>query len=212
MKRVFVFLGLFLIVAGGVSAHPHMFIDSKVSFVFDGNCLEGFVVDWTFDSMFTESIILDYDLNRDGAFDEQEVKEIERGAFSNLKNFGYFTFLRYNERPYPVEEVKNFEVYMENDRLGYRFFVPFQVEAGENFALFSVAIFDETFFCDIAFIEDNPVSIRGESGVETVIYLNENKDLSINYNNQNTSGGRNDAAYSGTAYPTELVLKFRKTR
>ncbi|MCK4541160.1 MAG: DUF1007 family protein [Spirochaetales bacterium] len=212
MKRLFGFLGLFLLVVGGITAHPHMFIDSKVSFVFDGNCLEGFVVDWIFDSMFTESIILDFDLNRDRVFDEQEVKEIEEGAFSNLKNFGYFTCLRYNGRPYPVEEVKNFEVYIENDRLGYRFFVPFHVEAGEKFGILRVALFDETFFCDIALIEDNPVSVRGESGVEMVIYLNENKDLSISYNNQNASGGRNNTAYSGTAYPTEVVLKFRKAQ
>jgi ABC-type uncharacterized transport system substrate-binding protein len=141
MKRLFGFLGLFLLVVGGITAHPHLFIDCKISFVFKGNCLEGFVVEWTFDSMFTESIFLDYDLNRNRVFDEQEARELEGEASYSLKNFGYFTCLRYNERLYPVEEVKDFEVYVENDRIVYRFFVPFHVEAGENFNIIRVAIF-----------------------------------------------------------------------
>jgi ABC-type uncharacterized transport system substrate-binding protein len=190
MNKLFVFLGLFLLVAPGITAHPHTFIDSKISFVFEGNCFKGFVIVWIIDWMTTESIILEYDLNRDRVFNEQEVKEIEEWSFSHLKEFGYHTHLHYNERLYPVEKVEDFIAYIENDRLVYRFFIPFHVEAGEDFDILRVAFFDETFYCDLALIEDNPVSIRGDSGVEMVIYVNGNN----------------------TAYPTEVVLKFRKAR
>ncbi len=72
------------------SSHPHVFIHTAVDAVFDDEGLAGFQVRWLFDEMLSSMILMDYDQNDNRRFEPSEVKALEEGAFSNLKNFHYF--------------------------------------------------------------------------------------------------------------------------
>ncbi|MBW7957044.1 MAG: DUF1007 family protein [Deltaproteobacteria bacterium] len=72
-------------------SHPHMSIDNSVTAVFDANGLAGFRLEWTFDEMSSSIFILDFDVNKNGRLEKSEIAALEKGAFSNLKNFEYFT-------------------------------------------------------------------------------------------------------------------------
>ncbi len=212
MKRYILIGILYAIIGAPVWAHPHMFIDSQVTAVFDKSQFKGFWIEWKFDPMFTASIRLDYDRNRDGAFNDREVQLIEQNAFANLKNYHYFTTLSYGNTDYRVDQVKQFSAWMENERLVYKFFVPHSIPVSQDLNKLRLVIFDETFFCDIVYQKKDPVSIKGGQFVSAQTEIRKNSDAVVTYDptggmsrNNESGGGSN-----GQAYPYELYLTFRQ--
>jgi len=197
--------------AAPVYSHPHMFIDSEVTFDFDRDSLKGFWIQWYFDVMFTASIRLDYDYDKNGQFDTAEVRDIEQQAFQNLRNFHYFTCVIREDGVDSVEEVRNFDAWLEDDQLVYRFFVPYRVTLTEDVEKLSIIIFDDTFWCDILYREDSPVKYKGEAWVAAEADIRANREQMIEYD---PTGGRdrtgNQTAALGQAFPYELRLSFRK--
>ncbi len=199
--------------ASPVFAHPHMFIDTEVSVEFDRDSLKGFWIQWYFDVIFTASIRLDYDYNKNGQFEAGEVRDIEQNAFRNLRNFHYFTSVIREDDIDEIEEVRDFSAWLENDQLVYRFFVPYKVPLTAETGRLSLIIFDDTFFCDIMYTEDSPVRIKGGTYAAAEATILANRDYMVEYDP--TGGrGRDEAAGRstsiGTAFPYELQLSFRK--
>lgn len=208
MKR-YIVLVLFSIILGFPTwAHPHMFIDSHVSAVFNQEQLQGFWIEWKFDQMFTASIRIDYDRNRDGEFNDSEVRLIEENAFANLKNYHYFTTIFHGENSHRVERVEKFSAWMENERLVYRFFVPQSIPISKEKNRVKVVIFDDTFFCDIAYMEENPVSIEGRRFVSVKARIQKNRDAVVTYDPTGGMSRDNGGGAEGRAYPYELYLTF----
>jgi len=77
-----------LLSAGSAWGHAHVWIHGAVIVHFDEKGVAGFKQEWVFDEMFSHMIIHDFDKNKNGRFEPEEVKEVYRGAFSNLKDFG----------------------------------------------------------------------------------------------------------------------------
>ena len=105
MARTYRFFLVLLLVAcfaaGGIRlshAHPHVFIDSWVTVVFDEKGLAGFNIRWVFDDMFSSMMIMDFDVSKNGRFELPEIKDIEKCGFSNLKKFGYFVHVKIDKK------------------------------------------------------------------------------------------------------------------
>lgn len=118
----------------GAFGHPHVFIDNSISIVFDEHGLAGFGIEWAFDEMFSAMIIHNYDTNKNGKFEAGEIEEIKKGAFSNLRKFDYFIFVKINAQPFKIQFVKNFSTATVEDRLAYRFFIPCHVRAVDSYS------------------------------------------------------------------------------
>lgn len=212
MKRLYFILVFAVLIGGPIWAHPHMFIDSQVTAVFDQQQLKGFWIEWKFDQMFTASIRMDYDRNRDGQFNDQESRLIEQNAFANLKNYNYFITLSHGGESYRAQQVEGFDAWMENDRLVYKFFVPYSLTISGSQSNVKLIIFDDTFFCDIAYVDEDPVSIEGLQYVSAQAEIKRNRDAVVNFDptggmeRDNGAGAGNG---SGQAYPYELYLSFR---
>ncbi|MFO7731375.1 MAG: DUF1007 family protein [Spirochaetia bacterium] len=209
MKRYILISLLWMILGIPLWAHPHMFIDSQVTAVFNQDELQGFWVEWRFDQMFTASIRMDYDRNRDGDFNDREVQMIEENAFRNLENYNYFTSIYRDGQEYQVDRVEQFDAWMEDERLFYRFFIPHTLSLSEQEQRVKVVIFDETFFSDIAYKEQDPVSIEGREFVSAKARIQKNRDAAISYD---PTGGMSrdddDGTAAGRAFPYELYLTF----
>ncbi len=193
--------------AAALHSHPHMFIDSRVSLHFDSTGMTGFTVEWLFDPFFTSQILLDYDSNRSGQFERNEVEAIERGAFSNLVNYHYFTSAGINGNKKDIITVDNFDAFIREERLGYRFHVPFSAAAspaGSEPEEIRISIFDDTFFCDIAAVEAHPVRVEAPSSLSVEWEILRNSDAPIRYDPASGQARREGTDYSGTVYPEEL--------
>ncbi|WP_321990975.1 DUF1007 family protein [Marispirochaeta aestuarii] len=203
MIRRFLLLAL-LCLPSVLAAHPHMFIDTRLKIDIQGNSLKQIEITWYFDPMFTASIVGDFDGDRNGVFTPEETEGVREYAFSNLENYDYFTFLELNGTTHVPRRIENFRVFVENRQLVYRFSIPFDLEVKEK--KFAIAIYDESYFCDILFHEESPIEFQGTRPADWEIL--ENKDMSINYGGP-VSVSRDGKEYSGTAFPQQLQVSLR---
>jgi ABC-type uncharacterized transport system substrate-binding protein len=158
-------------VAGSAKAHPHVFIDNAVAFTFTGGKVSAVQLEWAFDEIFSGDIIHDYDKNKDGKFDADEAARIEQEAFSNLKNYHYFTYVWVDGKPQHPTTAQSFKVRRHADTVVYSFVVPFNVPIDPRHARLEIAIYDESYYVEVALERRLPIRLEGEgsAGCQTKV-------------------------------------------
>jgi ABC-type uncharacterized transport system substrate-binding protein len=109
--------------AADAGAHPHVWIDTVATFVFDRDKVVSIKLEWTFDEFFSESLLYGIHPKKKGTLDAREIKELYEKDFANLKNYDYFIHLRLGGKKLPVREVSDFSAAVLNGRVVYRFTV-----------------------------------------------------------------------------------------
>jgi ABC-type uncharacterized transport system substrate-binding protein len=180
-----------------VYAHPHVFMDTTVTARFDERGLSGFHIEWMFDEMFSNMIISDFDENRDLRFDAEEIGKIEDGAFSNLKNFHYFTYIWVNGRETPFKKVTQFSASIRGNTLSYRFFIPCVVEIGDAEEVVTVGAYDESYYCDVGFAKNTPFILKNGEGYDVSHKIVQDTKNPI---------------YYGQVFPYVLEIHVRRSR
>jgi ABC-type uncharacterized transport system substrate-binding protein len=136
-------------------SHPHVFVDVDLVIVFNEQGLAGFRQRWFFDEMFSSTILMSFDKNKDHMLTVHEIEEIKKSAFNNLRNYGYFTHILIEGNTFEVKYVTEFSAEIHDNRLLYTFFVPCHVVASEQFKHITVSLFDETYYTDVALLSDS---------------------------------------------------------
>ena len=190
--------------------HPHTFIDSTIECEFDSSGLKGFWINWTFDQMFTAQLIMDYDLDRNGSLSKEEVLDIKENAFSNLINFNYFTYITENKNTFRPMEVRSFSASIKGKDIFYRFFIPYTSIAADNGNRVIIAVYDDTFFCDVALKSDKNAEKKYSDIFDIKLQKRKNREKTISYDNSFQSVTRDGAVYSGFVNPEEIVVEFTK--
>ncbi len=176
-------------------AHPHVFIDNRVSVLFNDKGLAGFKLEWTFDEMFSSTIIQDFDLNLDGKFNEKEIKKMESVTFSNLKKYDWFTYITINGKQFKIKDINGFYAGIDSGVVFYEFFLPCEVTAAERNREVKIAIFDPTYFVQILWASENPFCFKDTSNIMLSYEVFEEEENSY---------------YYGQIIPEALKVKFRK--
>jgi len=176
-------------------AHPHIFIENTVRIVFDGTGMTGVRARWVFDEMFSSTMIEGYDADKDGAFAPAEVEELRKGAFANLKNYNYFTYITIGKKAFDVVYVKDFQAGVKDHRIIYSFFIPCHVKAGAAPRNVTVAMYDETYYTDMLLVDYQSDHTAAPGTVTSSIKQVENF---------------NKTFYFGQIAPVELIVTFKK--
>ena len=210
INRLFLSFLLFFSLTAFVFSHPHTFIDSVIECEFNESGISGFWINWSFDSVFAASIIMDFDRDRNKVFSKSEIEDIRKNAFSNLENFNYFIYITENRKTIRPVTVTVFSASIVEKDIFYRFFVPYNSIAADKQNSVIIAIYDDTFFCDISIKSVNvvPDDISNIFDIETKIRVNEEK--TIRYDNAYQSITRDGASYTGFVNPQEIVIRFSK--
>jgi ABC-type uncharacterized transport system substrate-binding protein len=210
MKKLIVPMILFAVCVSPIFAHPHVTLDARIQFEFEGNRCLGFWEDWTFDAFFSATVINDFDANRDGTFSDAESRKVHDGAFINLYKYGFFTLIRQGGKRVSPDSVERFSASVRKGRLVYRFYVPLEGKGyGNDFA---VAVFDTTYYCAVRYPDDAVTMEQKVEGAPIPVWTHGvNKSYPVYYN---PSGGVTDmTAYSTwkpgleTTYPDEIHVK-----
>jgi len=175
-------------------AHPHVFVDCTLTLVFDTNGLSGIKEQWVFDEMFSSTILQDFDKDKNSLLDSQEIADIKKGAFLNLKNFNYFNHIIINGGNFSVKFVTDFFAEVRENHLIYTFFIPCHIKANPHFKTIRLAVYDETYYTDIAVTPELP-SIEG------------GKDLF--FVQCSTVPAHDLTFYYGQIVPEAIFLKFK---
>ena len=175
-------------------AHPHVFIDTQIKVHFDTKGISGFKITWTFDEMFSEIMINEFDKDFDEEFSKEEQKTIYKTAFSNLKKFGYFTEIYIDNKAFNINYITNFSAIIKDGIMIYSFFIPCHITGRSTDRKVDIYTYDSSYYMDVS-LNDN-----------SIFFINA-KTYTIDYH---VVEDQNKKYYYDQIYPLVLHLKFRK--
>ena len=167
--------------AAPASAHPHVFVDCTLTFVVDAKGLAGFREEWSFDEMFSATILDDVDANHDGKLSKPEVAALKTGYFDNLVNFGYFSHLFVNGAAVPVKKVSDFSASVAGGKVRYGFFVPCPVPVDASTTI-ALSVFDESYYSDL-YVPTEAIHVQNSGRLHVVHDVGPARELAF-YNGQ----------------------------
>jgi ABC-type uncharacterized transport system substrate-binding protein len=115
--RVSLAILLALLPALSAQAHPHVFISSRVAVEFERTSLVRISVEWTFDELFSQMIVADYDGGKKGSFTDAEAAALKKGAFDNLRNYHYFLAFFIDRKALALPPIRDFKPAIKDGRL-----------------------------------------------------------------------------------------------
>jgi ABC-type uncharacterized transport system substrate-binding protein len=204
LKRTIMAIIFGTAVLWGAVCHPHVFMDTRIEAAYGGEGLSGFWITWRFDKVFTAGILMDFDSDKNERLDPGEVAVVEDRAFSNLVNYNYFVYIRSSQGTFRPSNVQDFTAYMEGGRVHYRFFVPYAIPIGEGEVKVNIAVYDDTFFCDIGYVETAPLLLPASDTFSGDFAIREDRGIHIDY-------VANDGS-RGSTFPRQVVLTLRRRR
>ncbi|MBX3531734.1 MAG: DUF1007 family protein [Rhizobiaceae bacterium] len=142
-----------------VSAHPHVFAEAslEVTVASDGTVTQlGHV--WRFDDLFSSTVLLEFDANKDLKLDEAELGEIADVVYNSLAEFDYFQFVTAGGKDVVMKKPDKFVASFDDNVLT----IMFASEPAEPLSLHgkvAFGVYDPTFYTAIDFIEDDNMMV-----------------------------------------------------
>jgi ABC-type uncharacterized transport system substrate-binding protein len=161
MRRLLALAFLVVFEAWPAQAHPHVWIDANVTFVFEQKAVTGVRLEWTFDEIFSTLVIREHDKNRNQKFEEAEVESVRREAFVATREYSYFTHITVAGSKVAIAEAKDFKAEIVKGKLVYRFTLPLPASVDPAERAITVKAYDESFYVDIGLDSGDPVRFAG---------------------------------------------------
>lgn len=141
---------------GPALAHPHVFADARMEIVGSADGTLASVRNiWRMDELFSTSVVLDYDKNRNGVLDDDELQAVGDTVKESIAEWRFYTFVRTAGgrlvAMQPPAEIR--ALYQEGQLLLF-----FEMKTAEPVDLktgtLAVSNFDETFFVAFDFADE----------------------------------------------------------
>lgn len=194
MRRFSLALLLVLGAAVPVLAHPHVWIDAVVTFAFKDGRIVAIRQEWTFDEVFGDAIIGQFDTNKDKKFDAKELAALQLGAFANLHEFDYFSHLSVDDKAVPTKTLIGFVARVEKGRLVYSFTLPVEPGIDPMKGRVALGLYDSSYFVDLQTGGRAGVKYEGIGAMDCRSDLAENARKPI---------------FGGQVFPMEILLTCR---
>jgi len=172
-------------------AHPHVFIENRVVFIFAGDKIIALTESWTFDEIFSDQLLQDFDANGDGAFDAAESKAVAKGTLPNLKKFRYFNYIWVDGKDLGAIDPIEFTASARNKKVTFIFTEKLPKPVDPKTQKLKVEINDREFFVEVDLAQNQPILFHGNQGVAC--------DPKVRDDTEN-------AYYGGFVNPQEITL------
>ena len=156
-------------------AHPHVWIDYDLTVDFDAGKMTALHMEWSFDEDFTAAVLRDIVGNKKPpkTLAPADVEKIEKNAFSNLKNYDYFThvFVGDGDGKGVIGAVKDFQAKLAGAKLIYTFTLALAHPVDPKPGPVGIGIWDDTYYVDVgpAGGKDPKLTGGGASSCKAVI-------------------------------------------
>jgi ABC-type uncharacterized transport system substrate-binding protein len=171
--------------SGPAAAHPHAWIDLKDVVLFnDEGAVAGLRVRWKFDEFYTLYAIEEFDKDGDGKPDDDQLWKLAVVNLDSLAEYDYFTYMKVDGVQPAYAKVTEYDTFMEDERLVLIFTVKLLVPADPRHHTVSYAVYDPTYYIEIAHVpqSEDPISFEGPApqGCSYKLQLpNPDEDLSL---------------------------------
>ena len=181
--------------ASPAAAHPHVFIENKVAFIFDAGKVTALRLDWVFDDIFSDSLLSQFDADGDGTFDELESKAVGEGVLPNLKMFHYFTYVWVDGKQLDSIDPTDFVAHANGDRIvAFQMKVPLPQPVDPRTAALAAEIYDREYYVQVDLAQQDPVQLENADGVSCGATVRDDTE---------------NAYFGGVVIPQEIALQCR---
>ncbi len=154
-------------------AHPHVWIDAITTVVVAKGMVTGIKVEWVMDTFFSETLLKDFDLNKNHKFDKNEVADLEREAFSNTAKQSYFTFVKADGVIVKTQKPKEFNAWIDKDVAHYTFLIPFAKPVDPKASALTVTYYEDTYYIDVGPPKADAVRFEGDGSLSCTAHVAE---------------------------------------
>jgi ABC-type uncharacterized transport system substrate-binding protein len=153
------------LLAQPAEAHPHVFIDNTVSFVFAGDKIIGFRENWVFDDVFSDELLGEFDANHDKSFDAAESKKVGETVLPNVKQFHYFTYVWVDKKDLGEIPPSDFKATATKGIVTFDFLVKLPKPIDPKTESLALEVYDHEFYVEVDLHKTEPVRFLNMQGV-----------------------------------------------
>lgn len=154
-------IGLCLVAARPAAAHPHVFIDSTVIFLFAEDRVAELRLIWVFDELFSATFLQDFDADGDGALGTDEMAAIKENSLASLGEYDYFTHLWVDGRPLRGFTATELTVTHQEGAVIYDMRIALAEPLDPRRHRIEAAIYDDSYYVEVALHHPDPVRFTG---------------------------------------------------
>lgn len=148
--------------AAPAGAHPHVWIEMRSDVVFnDQGQITAMNLMWTFDDAYAQMALDGLDANGDGVYSPTEIDPLTKENIASLKDYGFFTVMRYNGEKQEIGEVTQYGQIWSNEKLQLHMQVPLKSPVDPMKGEFLAKVYDPDFFIAMDYAKDEPVTVIG---------------------------------------------------
>lgn len=144
-------------------AHPHVFAEARLEAISDdqGNISELRNV-WRFDEVFSSSVLMDFDANRNLKLDPDEAATVGQTVKDSLAEYGYYMNITAEGREVKVSPPDVINVLYQDGQL-LMFFIVKPAEPLPLKGKILLGVWDPTFYTSIDFNRDEDMTTEGKA-------------------------------------------------
>jgi len=105
-------LGSLVLGAAPAEAHPHVWVTTETTVLYENGTIVGLRQKWSFDDFYTSMALQGLDTNNDGVYDRSELAALAQVNIDGLKEFDYFTVVKLASEPLKFKTPTDF--YLEH--------------------------------------------------------------------------------------------------
>jgi ABC-type nickel/cobalt efflux system permease component RcnA/ABC-type uncharacterized transport system substrate-binding protein len=159
-RRLIGVAAVLLALVGPAAAHPHIFIDAKVTVVFDANgAVVGLRHAWTFDSAFSAWMVQGLDTNGDRETSPEEMQDLADENMVGLADYSFYTYAGEGDALMAFTPRGDQRMVYQDGRvtLSYSADAVTPMPVGGRFEL---AVYDPEYYVAISFAEISDVTLE----------------------------------------------------
>jgi len=160
---------LLMVGSGAAEAHPHVFIDNRLTFSFADGKVTSFQTDWRFDEIFTEDLLSQFDINGDKQFSAAESEQVKEGTLPNLAAFRYFTYIYLDGKDLGEMAPTGFVADVVDGAVRFRLTYQLPHAMDPHKEKLAVSIYDQEYYVEVLLAEKAPVSIEGDAACHPTV-------------------------------------------
>lgn len=161
MTRGLLILAL-LFVGGAAQAHPHAWIDLRVSLLFgaDGR-LEALQQQWAFDPTYSLLLLEDVAARHPDIELDAALQLMTERMLANLREYDYFTEIALGTQRLEVEDARNAALALRASRLHIQFEIPLEPARPDPTRPLRYAVYDPSYWIEVLHDPDDVIHLDG---------------------------------------------------
>lgn len=175
-------------------AHPHVFIENRVAFDFTDGKVTSVGVNWAFDEIFSDDLLMQFDADGDGSFDELESKAVGEGVLPNLAQFRYFIYVYVDGKLLDPVAPSAFAASARDRVVTFQMTVTLPQPVDPRTQALAVEVNDREYYVSVELAQNDPVTLVNAENVPCGATVRDDFE---------------NAYFGGFVYPQEIALQCR---